>query len=62
VYFASIEKEIEKSSEVSKVIYISLCMLFIAHAAIHESSKSLNECEDLLSEVMKLPIPTTALK
>jgi hypothetical protein len=38
-YFASIDKESNKSQEVNKIIHVCITMIFIAHATITEGTK-----------------------
>jgi len=38
-YFTLIDKETSKREEINKVIHLSLCMIFVAHATIAEAIK-----------------------
>jgi hypothetical protein len=38
-YFGQIDKESNKREEINKVIHLSLCMIFVAHATIAEAIK-----------------------
>ena len=39
--FAQIDKESNKSAEIYKIIHLSICMIFAAHATIAESIKDI---------------------
>jgi hypothetical protein len=38
-YFSLIDKETNKREEINKIIHLSFCMIFVAHATIAESIK-----------------------
>lgn len=75
-YFGLIDKEVNKKDEINRVVHISLCMIFAAHATIADvlsdskrhSSKSEEEAEerkagetDMLEHVMRSTLPSMAL-
>ena len=42
-YFGQIDKEANKREDINKLIHMSLCTIFIAHATIAESLKDLEK-------------------
>mmetsp|Transcript_7394 Transcript_7394/g.6657 ORF Transcript_7394/g.6657 Transcript_7394/m.6657 type:complete len:103 (-) Transcript_7394:498-806(-) len=48
-YFVFIDREASKEGEVSKIQYLSMCMIFMAHAAIVEQNRALTKNGEGLS-------------
>ena len=44
-YFGQIDKEANKREDINKLIHLSLCTIFIAHATIADSLKDLEKSE-----------------
>jgi Est1 DNA/RNA binding domain len=42
-YFAQIDKDSNKKDEINKIIHLSLCMIFAAHATIAEGIKDIQK-------------------
>jgi hypothetical protein len=68
-YFNQIDQESNISMEVSKIIHISLCMIFIAHSTITNTSKELQKKgqaesngKEFLEKVLQMILPSYALK
>lgn len=42
-YFSQIDKEVSKRDDINKIIHLSLCMIFCAHATIAEAIKDIEK-------------------